>query len=838
VPWHEIRREPTSTVFFGGGYDMLWAVGPESRGLARASNPVPTYTRWTWVGDWQGQFVANDLRVFFLPSNRESVRQFTGRWAEPWVPIGGAARTIFAAGRYVYAIAPNYDLYRCVGFDQPWEPVGGPGAAFAPARSGEPLWALSPNRDSVQEFRNGAWSPIGGAGYTALIAGPNELYAQSETGIFRYEGRPMAWTQLGDAGAAFAATHRGLYGLSPARDSVWEYESPGRWREIGGPARDLFGGGGFLCATSPEDGSLWAYEPERPAGGGTAVAVGGAERVNPEMRPPPTLTLYRDPNSGRYATTTSAHAPRGYTAVRREAELHPHSGGAFTAALDLLLHAASGQYVTTARAEFAAELTRRGYVRLTTMGWVSPRPWAPFRSWTRALKLYRSPSGEDHQTVLSVESERAALESGWQFVAIEGWVHVPNLDGVPTIDGAEPLEWHEFAFDHVLSAGDFIAVTEEAGTAGEVEFALEAGRRVTWQKELAIVDADGSTVARATTVNEARTAEPLRLPLGELAGRALVLRKARFGGAVHSVYALDDLTSRAGKRITFHWASDGTFPRLPRLGWGSFENLLPDGDIITVSDQPGEAGVVEIWLAAGPRVGWWKSLRISDHRLDFTQSFATDGDDRGPVGPIRLRADELARKRLLFSKAKTFGSRPFVYELTDLAGKLGRRVELRWMRDDLTHPRGGPRGNAFYSICGVSRGTADTEYNVLADGDIVTLQIEDLPGGGRGAEFVLRADPAVTWWKGLAFVNASDEQLAEISIEGEVGEAGPMVVGAEDLFGGALVFSKAKAFGEHRPIYEWSVYGREIVAWRGKRLTFSWINDNSTPFPGGTAGIC
>jgi hypothetical protein len=56
-----------------------------------------------------------------------------------------------------------------------------------------------------------------------------------------------------------AADENTLYALSPSKDSVWMYDGL-NWTQIGGPAAQIYAGGGAVVATSPSTGDLFGYE--------------------------------------------------------------------------------------------------------------------------------------------------------------------------------------------------------------------------------------------------------------------------------------------------------------------------------------------------------------------------------------------------------------------------------------------------------------------------------------------------------------------------------------------------------------------------------------------------
>ncbi len=99
-------------------------------------------------------------------------------------------------------------------------------------------------------------SVVGLTGVTVIYAVP-----LSGDGIYRYDGKPMAWTKIGGPGKMFALNDYGfLYGLSPDGSGVYSYDgTPGKWTQIGGPAGTILAGGSYVFATNPQTGDVYRY---------------------------------------------------------------------------------------------------------------------------------------------------------------------------------------------------------------------------------------------------------------------------------------------------------------------------------------------------------------------------------------------------------------------------------------------------------------------------------------------------------------------------------------------------------------------------------------------------
>jgi hypothetical protein len=199
--------------------------------------------------------------------------------ADYWKKIWGPVELFLANDSGEYAVKlPEKDIYqRRKGKTPEWIKIGGPGKEFAVTKDN--LYGLTPDGGAIYEYSGtpGRWTQVGGAA-SHIYAGLSGLFATNpETGdlwAYRltvwedgsYRVRPN-WTKVGGPGAMFALAERlqpsgypRLYGLSPNRDSVWQYDKePMKWEKIGGPAQKIWAAGTGVWATNPATGDIHGY---------------------------------------------------------------------------------------------------------------------------------------------------------------------------------------------------------------------------------------------------------------------------------------------------------------------------------------------------------------------------------------------------------------------------------------------------------------------------------------------------------------------------------------------------------------------------------------------------
>ncbi|MFC7266060.1 hypothetical protein [Streptomyces lutosisoli] len=145
-------------------------------------------------------------------------------------------------------------------------------------RTEQSVFALSPDKNGVYHYHDGAWIKVGGPA-AQLYGGDWGLVATNPNSgdLFRYLNNPDKWERIGGPGASFAVTRDSVYGLSPDRGAVYAFTGSGdSWTQIGGPAGQIYGGGWGLVATNPNSGDLFQYlnGPWRQIGGpGASFAV-------------------------------------------------------------------------------------------------------------------------------------------------------------------------------------------------------------------------------------------------------------------------------------------------------------------------------------------------------------------------------------------------------------------------------------------------------------------------------------------------------------------------------------------------------------------------------------
>jgi hypothetical protein len=109
---------------------------------------------------------------------------------------------------------------------------------------------------------------------------------------------------------------------------------------------------------------------------------------------------------------------------------------------------------------------------------------------------------------------------------------------------------------------------------------------------------------------------------------------------------------------------------------------LPDGDVIeaTITYNAVDPATVEFVLESGPRVTWWKAIRVYD--ADGNSTMIETQEER-KQDSTSLPANQVSSVQpLVFHKAKFLGAKRICYRLGDL-GILppGSRATFRWIRD-------------------------------------------------------------------------------------------------------------------------------------------------------------
>ncbi|MEV5194776.1 polymorphic toxin-type HINT domain-containing protein [Streptomyces clavifer] len=201
-----------------------------------------------------------DDQLFALAADHTAVYRYNGQGTD-WTKVGGPAETLHAGGAGLFATAPDTGkVFKYDGTPEAWSQIGEAGADFA--ITDHRLYALNPDRTAVYEWSGQGtdWAKVGGAAKD-LDAGGAGLFATApDDKIFKYDGAPETWTQIGEPSADFAVTGDRLYGIAADRSAVYEWSGQGTdWNRVGGPAQDLYAGGAGLFATDRTTGQLNQY---------------------------------------------------------------------------------------------------------------------------------------------------------------------------------------------------------------------------------------------------------------------------------------------------------------------------------------------------------------------------------------------------------------------------------------------------------------------------------------------------------------------------------------------------------------------------------------------------
>lgn len=140
-----------------GGRAGLFATNPQTGNIYKFNGPGS----WTMVGGAGKHFVVNDNSLYGLAPDGSAVYRWNGS-GTAWTQWGGPAGWIFAGGKALLATNPSSgDVYLNNGIAHQWSRIGGPGSDF-PVSSLSQIFGVSPNKNAVYVWWNGAWSQIGG----------------------------------------------------------------------------------------------------------------------------------------------------------------------------------------------------------------------------------------------------------------------------------------------------------------------------------------------------------------------------------------------------------------------------------------------------------------------------------------------------------------------------------------------------------------------------------------------------------------------------------------------------------------------------------------------------
>lgn len=138
---------------------------------------------------------------------------------------------------------------------------------------------------SVMAWLGGQWFDLGGQA-TDVLVGYQEIYATfaNGQGVYVYDPNTGTWVRIGSPGAQFAVVYDTLYGLTPDRSHVYEYEwnnhiadLPGNWAAVGNAAAAIYGGQVGLVATTPTNSSAYLYTATQTGMTWQRIGGGGAQ---------------------------------------------------------------------------------------------------------------------------------------------------------------------------------------------------------------------------------------------------------------------------------------------------------------------------------------------------------------------------------------------------------------------------------------------------------------------------------------------------------------------------------------------------------------------------------
>lgn len=198
------------------------------------------------------------------------------------VTVGDNAYTPDNSSNSLYSAGQGYDMATGLGVvnESGWLALCQNQVARTTTTS-TPVYALGPNKNTVQEWNGSAWVVIGGpAG--AIYAGGAGVFASSTNGqqIFKYDGSPNLWTLVGGSGETFVVSGDTLYGLGPKGSDVAQWTGSGTaWNIVGGAAQWLYSAADGVFATSPGNSAIFKYTPGSPwfqvGGPGSQFATSG-----------------------------------------------------------------------------------------------------------------------------------------------------------------------------------------------------------------------------------------------------------------------------------------------------------------------------------------------------------------------------------------------------------------------------------------------------------------------------------------------------------------------------------------------------------------------------------
>lgn len=224
---------------------------------------------WTRVGGPGKQFAVGGMgSLYGLNTDGGAVMQYiasAGGWVKVWGAAGAIYGAVHHAGRGLYATSTGTGaLYSYDGAT--WTQISGPAKQFAFGSEGR-VYRLAMDGSGVFRYDGtpGQWTQIGGPA-AALFAAETSLYATDPNvgDLHEYNSTSSSWTTIGGPGKTFAVGDDDhLYGLAVDGSAVFQYTGyPLRWLRIGGAAAGIYAIGELLVATSPGSYDLWSYRKQ------------------------------------------------------------------------------------------------------------------------------------------------------------------------------------------------------------------------------------------------------------------------------------------------------------------------------------------------------------------------------------------------------------------------------------------------------------------------------------------------------------------------------------------------------------------------------------------------
>jgi hypothetical protein len=188
--------------------------------------------------------------LYRLNDRRDAIRRFNvyGGGTDRWTTVGGPAGNIFGGGWGLLAVDPaGTNVTRFRPDSGTWKLIATGGGPQQYAVTTETAYRLAGNR--LDRYSgDGQWPNMDAPPLTSIVAGVWGLVGiHAESGdLYQYLNVPEPhgpidqWKKIGGPGSMFAMGESTVYGLTPNREAVYEYQ-PGTktWTAIGGPAKEI-----------------------------------------------------------------------------------------------------------------------------------------------------------------------------------------------------------------------------------------------------------------------------------------------------------------------------------------------------------------------------------------------------------------------------------------------------------------------------------------------------------------------------------------------------------------------------------------------------------------------